>query len=142
MAAYTEFDALQWLCRFLKTQVEWVTDGIGGSMCGDDHGIELDALDHSLMLEMRAVMEPIVGTWGTYSDGRKVTTHVEIESFGHYTHLWHPDPSRDKPRTLTGQLARNHPDEDRGHYEIEIIPPQTLTVRTFPKAPRPALRSV
>ncbi|MET9286470.1 hypothetical protein [Nocardia beijingensis] len=129
MANFTQFDALQWLCYRLKSTVDWTTDSIWGSLCDGDHEAELDSIS-DLVEQMNAVMRSVTGHWGTYSDGRQVITTVEIERGHSFTNLWSPDRDIDAAQTITGKLFAD-PGEDRGSYQIQIIPPQTVEVRVL-----------
>jgi len=130
MVDYDSLDALKYLVRHVERTVDWTTDGLSGKeIYGDDHP-EVDAI-HRLVDDLGEVLAPLSEAWGTYSDGREITTRVEIEPGHHYEHLWHPDPAKNKAHVLTGNLLAD-PGENNGTYEIVITPPQSVVVRVFP----------
>ncbi|MBF6350333.1 hypothetical protein IU448_15100 [Nocardia flavorosea] len=141
MTAYNSLDALKYLARRMRSTVDWTTDSMWASLSAESGlslDIELDALGQ-LVTDMDSLLGSVALDWDRYSDGRPVTTRVDIE-FGHrYEHLWHPDPAQNKAEVLNGRRLAD-PGEDRGSWEIHISPPSTLHVVLLP--PKPALRAV
>ncbi|WP_433597901.1 hypothetical protein ACQPXH_19105 [Nocardia sp. CA-135953] len=134
---YTAFDALQWLAHRTRSQIEWATDSIGwSSACDDgaeaDYESELDSLSEHLEA-MDAVLAGLPGQWGVYSDGRPVSTSVEIERGAILDYLWSPDPSVDVPHVISGHRPAD-PGVDGGTYQVTVTPPSSLTVQLFPPA--------
>ncbi|WP_024801174.1 hypothetical protein [Nocardia sp. BMG51109] len=142
--AYTADDALKYLARRVKTDLEWATDSIGWELAfvphpGLDFEPQLDGLS-DLLDELMKTLGPIVLDWHHYSDGRPVTTKVEVE-YGHiFERTWHPNPAVDTPEVITGKRSADPGTPDRGTYEIHIRPPSTVEVVLLP--PKPSLRAV
>jgi hypothetical protein len=134
MSAYTSLDALKYLARHIERTVDWTTDGLSNKGIYSDEHVELEAI-HSLVDDLGDILGPLSEAWGHYSDGREIVTTVEIEPGHSHEHAWHPDPAKNLPRVVTGKLLAD-PGEDNGTYEIRIVPPQTVEVRTFPRGLR------
>ncbi|AGT12161.1 hypothetical protein JABBAWOKKIE_62 [Mycobacterium phage Jabbawokkie] len=114
-------DALKYVAQLLWERTEWTTDGIAGSECGGCHDIELDALSDiaSEVFDIAAMF----GSLRTYSDGRVVKTRKEIAEGLVTEHVWHPDPSVEKPRTWRSSLPSGDPDlPSPGLYEVTTDP--------------------
>ncbi|NKY60348.1 hypothetical protein [Nocardia flavorosea] len=130
---YTSLDALKYLAREVINTIEWTLDSLSGNGVSEDDHYEIEAL-WGLAEQTSELLGPLVEDWNHYSDGREISSQVEIE-YGHvYEHRWHPDPTVDKPSVSTGRLLAD-PGEDNGTYEVRIVPPQSVTVHRFPKGP-------
>jgi hypothetical protein len=130
-APYTSLDVLKYLARHIRRTVDWTTDGLSGKEIYADEHPEIEAIE-DLADETEKLLGPLAEAWDRYSDGRQIMLRVEIENGHHYEHIWYPDPATNVRRTVTGKLIAD-PGEDNGSYEIEIIPPQTICIQTFPR---------
>lgn len=137
-APYTSVDALKYLARYVRRTVNWTVDCLAMKDLFCDEHVELDAICQ-MADDLGALVGPLVEAWDRYSDGRPVESSVEIAPGQTFTHLWHPDPARNQPGTVTGRVLAD-PGVDHGTYEVRIIPPRTLSVVLHP--PRPPLSVV
>lgn len=128
---YSSLDALKYLAIDISRTVGWTTDSLCSSGVFDNDPPEIEAICQ-MVEDMNALLGPLVEVWNRYSDGREIKTTVEIEPGFSYDHTWHPDPSKNAASVVTGKLLAD-PGEDNGTYEIRIVPPQTVEVRTFPR---------
>ena len=113
-------DYLKYAAAILWQRAEWTTEAISGSCCDGDHETEQDAITDVACEISR--LAPLFGNPRRYSDGRHVQTIREIEPGVYTVHVWHPDPSAEKPRSWRGSL-RHDPDEQcPGVYEVTTTP--------------------
>ena len=143
MTAYNSLDALKYLAKRTNGTVGWVADSASCALADHPHPAisiepELDALSEFID-EMNSLLGPIVLDWGNYSDGRPVSTRVDIEQGYTFEHVWHPDPAKNTAGVLTGRRQAD-PGEDNGSWEVHILPPSTVRVVLLP--PKPVLRAV
>ncbi len=131
---YTSLDVLKFLIRDLERTLDWTLDSLGEQGLAVDAHPELEAIE-ALGAEAARLCGPLVEAWNRYSDGREVLTTVEIENGHVYSMLWNPDPTKDVALVHRGKLLADQ-GEDNGRYEIHVTPPQSVTVRTFPRALR------
>ncbi len=113
-------DYLKYAAAVVRERIEWTTDEIGGSMCGYNHEIPLDAID-----DLRGELEALAARFGdinTYSDGRMVRTSTWIDEGLSTGHVWHPDPSQEKPRSWRGNLMHDPGTPCPGIYEVTTYP--------------------
>lgn len=95
-------DALKYAAAMLRCRVEAATDSITGADFGGEHADACDVINGTIgeVREMAAQF----GHPHNYSDGRRVTTTVEIERGFHTEHVWHPDASQETPQSWGGTL--------------------------------------
>lgn len=129
-------DALKWIAARLHSCTDWAVDSIAGSICegADGHEIELEALA-DIAAEINGIASEF-GDRGRYSDGRSVASTAAIED-GHTTsHIWHPDPAREKPQSWRGKLLHDPGTPCPGRYEVTTDPrTQALNVRVIRAVP-------
>lgn len=131
-APYTAADALKFLAYRVQSTTEWALDSLSAQGLYVDESPELDAID-GLSTEMRELLVPLVESWNTYSDGRPVVSRVEITGGCVFSHIWHPDPSRNTPGVVEGRIPAD-PGTDNGGYTVRIVPPGMLEVTlTLPR---------
>ncbi|MFC5789693.1 hypothetical protein ACFPPE_07470 [Agromyces tardus] len=97
-APYTAVDALRYLTQHTADVVDAVLSQLADN-CGmhiEDHP-ELVILQR-LVSDTYAVSGPLNEPQNTYSDGRAVSSPIEIvDGIVTRRHLWHPDPARNTP---------------------------------------------
>jgi hypothetical protein len=121
MMNYTAADALKYASAILHERTEWTTDAIGCADCGDEHEIELDAIN-DVAIEIRSLAAQF-GDFHHYSDGRRVKSSKEIQLGLVTEHVWHPDPTQEEPRSWRGNLPSGDPDiPSPGIYEVTTDP--------------------
>ena len=125
---YTSMDVLKYMAYRVRNTISWTVDSL--PIEGDDGEHEIDALC-ALAEEFETLLGPLCEAWNHYSDGREIQTSREIEHGFTTSHVWHPDPAQDTEQTYSGRLLAD-PGENNGTYEVRIVPPQEVTVRTFP----------
>lgn len=117
-------DALKYAYARLRATTDWTCDSIAGSLCDTGgHEDELNAI-RDCVETIRDLLEPF-GDPNRYSDGRFVTTGKEIdrESALRTSHVWHPIPSLEEPRSWRGELPSGDPDTPSpGVYEVTTTP--------------------
>jgi hypothetical protein len=127
-------DALKYAAALLKERICWTTDMIAGSGCDHDgHERETDALndigDDILALATR------FGDPRRYSTGRLVWTSTEIVGGVVHSHVWHPDPAAEGPRSWRGHLPSDPGVPSPGLYEVSTDPAtQEIHVRVVRSA--------
>lgn len=122
-------DALKYAAALLRGRADWTCDSIGGAMCvhevehgqQEGHDVELDAIE-----EVVSDIETLAAQFGDprrYSDGRRIKTSREIEYGLVTSHVWHPDPSAEQPRSWTGHLPSGDPDvPSPGVFQVTTTP--------------------
>jgi len=120
-------DALKYAAALLSHQTRWTSHVIIGSAGCDGHPAELEAIGSAV-----DEIQVLAGTFGDtlqYSDGRAVMTDTEIRRGLFYRHVWHPDPSREAPRSWWGRLRPKPGISCPGTFEVATDPAtQTLHV--------------
>lgn len=126
-------DALKYVAAFVRERIEWTTDEIGGSMCGTDHELQLDAID-----QLRGEIDALAVLFGDpnrYSDGRLVKSGRQIEDGIYTSHVWHPDPSQESMQSWRGKLLHDPGTPCPGVYEVTTFPAtQDIHVRVMKTA--------
>lgn len=120
MPDITATDALKYAAALLRYRADWATDAIGGADCSADHEPELEAIDDAVR-EIDALAAQF-GDSRSYSDGRLVKTSCEIEPGVVTAHVWHPDPSAEKPQSWRGTLRHDPGEPSPGVYEVSTDP--------------------
>lgn len=123
---YTAEDALTYLFHHVRSTIEWTTDSICCNVSereGENIETELDQL-HGL-IETAAQMHGAHGHLNVYSDGRPVHTGARLDDGAVFSHLWHPDPAHDIPRSV--DITSQNGVRER----IHMLPPSTVTIETI-----------
>lgn len=131
MSTYSAADALKYLRILVGREVDSAVERLYDELQVDAHP-ELERL-WDLGKRIAAVIDPLDLDWDRYSDGRRVQSSAEIEQGHTFVHLWQPDPDSESERRFTGDLLAD-PGQSKGTYEATIVPPQTVTIRKFPRA--------
>ncbi len=115
-------DALKYAFAVVRDRVEWTTDEIGGSSC-DHHGHELQCDAMFNLIEEIGSLAGQFGDTNLYSDGRVVRSVRWIEKDALSTgHVWHPDPSQERPQSWRGHLLSDPGVPSPGIYEVSTDP--------------------
>lgn len=121
-------DALKYAAALLKATADWTGDEISGSECGGGHEVALDAVDDRVRTVVDLAAE--FGNPLIYSDGRVVKSRKTIDGGLITEHIWHPDPTVEKPSSWRGYLLSDPGIPSPGVYEVETDPStQTIHVR-------------
>jgi hypothetical protein len=134
-APYTAEDALKFLIQRSRSVIESTTESIAWEQALNDDCPDFDAEREALTRHLDViddVAKQLLGDGAFYSDGRPVSTLVEIEHGVILDYLWSPDPSADVAHVITGRREAGPGTVRRGKYEITVTPPSSLTVRLFP----------
>ncbi|WNG79957.1 hypothetical protein C6A86_016965 [Mycobacterium sp. ITM-2016-00316] len=120
-------DALKYALAIFGDRTEWARSDFGA--CDGDTEHDVSYLDGALC-EIGG-MAMLFGDQRYYSDGRLIESEIPIIKGLRSSHIWHPDPAQDGPRTRSGELPSFDPDlPSPGTYEITIDPfAQSVHVR-------------
>lgn len=124
-------DAIKYLAAKLAADTDWAVDAIGGSGCGynDSHDVEVGALVDAVQA-VKSFAREFGGDPQFYSDGRRVSTTVEIVSGLCTSAVWHPLVERDEVRSWTALLPTDPGQPSRGSYRVTTDPAtQTIDVQ-------------
>lgn len=116
-------DALKYAAAILEGCTDWALDSISGSMCegAAGHEEELNAI-RDRVDEITALAAQF-GDPRRYFDGRSVKSSKEIDCGLVTSHVWHPEPSREKSESWRGHLHSGDPDvPSPGIYEVTTYP--------------------
>jgi hypothetical protein len=127
---HTPTDALSYLLLLIRDRLEWATDQIGGNTPsinatademydGNEHVLN-DLSD--LVKDVEHIALPHLDST-SYSDGRPIRSSIEIQEGHTFSHVWHPDPTQERKRTVPVQIPG-------GEAQVTITPPAMLTAIT------------
>lgn len=134
-------DALKYAAALLDARTGWALDSIAGSMCnhGDCHEDAIEAV-HDVVLDVRDLAARY-GDPHRYHDGRAVKTDKEIAYGLTTSHVWHPDPSYEKPLSWRANLPSDPDMPSPGVYEVSTDPAtQEIHVRVVRIVPAATYR--
>lgn len=143
--SFSALDVLKYQAAIGKSQIEWATDYIGGNVyhgLSDDAASQIeDALEDPIetindyakgILASVLDIEPdFTLSEGRYSDGRRISSSVEIETGMTFSHTWHYDVSKGPqgPFWIRGGELGADPGQYAGSYAVKVDPSnQTLEV--------------
>jgi hypothetical protein len=143
--SYTVLDVLKYQAAIGKSHIEWATDYISGNVyhgLSDDAARQIeDVLEHPIetideyakgILAAVLDVEPdFTLSEGRYSDGRRLTSSVQIETGMTFSHTWHYDASKgpQEPFWIRGGELGADPGQYAGSYAVMVDPStQTLEV--------------
>lgn len=129
-------DAIKYAASLLGSRTGWALDSIAGSTC--DHDGHEEAVE--AVYDAIGDLKNLAAQYGDprrYSDGRAVTTEKEIV-FGLVTsHVWHPDPACEDPRSWRANLPSDPGVPSPGIYEVTTDPAtQEIHVRVVRIVPQ------
>jgi hypothetical protein len=126
-------DALKYAAALLKDRTDWTLEQISYCDCGDDHETATEAIA-AVVHDIRA-LAAVFGDPRRYSDGRPIETSSAeiIPTYGsRQSHIWHPDPSQEKPQRWRGPLLSDPGVPCPGIYEVSTDPAtQDIHVRVM-----------
>lgn len=114
-------DAMKYSAALLRSCTDWALDSICGSLCNcGGHEDELDAI-HGTVDQIVELAEQFDDP-RRYSDGRLVRSSKEIVSGLVTSHVWHPNPAAEEPRSWRSSLPSDPGIPSPGVYEVSLYP--------------------